>query len=56
LARRHGGEHVSKAVLISSITPFRLKTDTNPEGTTQEKFDETMEKLKQDRMAFWMSL
>ncbi len=49
---RHGGEHVSKAVLISSITPFRLKTETNPEGTPQEKFDETMEKLKQDRIGF----
>jgi len=49
---RHAGEGVSKAVLISSITPFRLKTETNPQGTPQEKFDKTEDQLKQDRIGF----
>jgi non-heme chloroperoxidase len=30
---------VSKAVLISAITPFLLKTDSNPGGTPREAFD-----------------
>ncbi|MBA3986925.1 MAG: alpha/beta hydrolase [Flavobacteriales bacterium] len=49
---RHGGKGVTKAVLIASVTPFRLKTDTNPDGVPQEKFDATIEKIKQDRIGF----
>jgi len=49
---RHAGKGVSKVVLISSVTPFRLKNETNPDGIPQEKFDETIEKIKQDRIGF----
>ena len=49
---RHGGKGVTKVVLIASVTPFRLKTDTNPDGVPQEKFDKTIEKIKQDRIGF----
>jgi len=49
---RHGGKGVTKVVLIASVTPFRLKTDTNPDGVPQEKFDDTIDKMKQDRIGF----
>jgi non-heme chloroperoxidase len=44
---RHRSRRVSRAVLVSTITPFSLKTDDNPEGAdpaTLEKFRETLRK------------
>lgn len=49
---RHGGEGVSKAVFISAVTPYLLKTDDNEDGVPQEKFDERAETIREDRMAF----
>ena len=49
---RHGGKGVSKAVLISSITPFQLQTDSNPNGIPQEKYDGMAEQIKADRIGF----
>ncbi|MFV5688287.1 alpha/beta fold hydrolase [Flavobacterium sp. ZT3R25] len=49
---RHGGKGVSKAVLISSVTPFQLKTDSNPNGVPQEKYDGMAEQIKDDRIGF----
>ena len=49
---RHGGKGVSKAVLIASVTPFQLKTDSNPDGVPQEKYDGMAEQIKDDRMGF----
>ncbi|TRW98050.1 alpha/beta fold hydrolase [Flavobacterium gawalongense] len=49
---RHGGKGVSKAVLIASVTPFQLKTDSNPDGVPQEKYDGMAEQIKEDRIGF----
>ncbi|SHM26759.1 Pimeloyl-ACP methyl ester carboxylesterase [Flavobacterium xanthum] len=49
---RHGGKGVSKAVLIASITPFQLQTDSNPNGIPQEKYDGMAEQIKADRIGF----
>jgi pimeloyl-ACP methyl ester carboxylesterase len=49
---RYSGENVSKVVLISSIIPFMLKTDDNPEGLENEKIDAMMNELKNDRISF----
>jgi len=49
---RHGGNNVSKAVLISSVTPFLLKTEDNPEGVPQEKNDEMAKQIREDRIGF----
>ena len=49
---KHAGKGVTKVVLISSITPYMLKTDTNPDGVPQEMFDTMSEKMKQDRIGF----
>jgi non-heme chloroperoxidase len=49
---KYGGDKVTKFVLVSSVVPYMLQTDDNPDGVPQEKFDEMKEKLKTDRPAF----
>jgi pimeloyl-ACP methyl ester carboxylesterase len=49
---RHGGKGVSKAVLISSVVPFLLKTNDNPDGHPKEKSEATANAIKEDRIAF----
>ena len=49
---KYGTERVEKVVLISSVTPFMLKTDDNTEGVPKENFDEMIEKITKDRPAF----
>lgn len=50
---RHGGQAVTKAVLISSILPYRLKAEDNPAGTEQAAFEKTAQSLKADRAQFF---
>lgn len=49
---KHGGKGVSKVVLISSITPFMLKTDTNADGVPQEVFADMTKQMLADRIGF----
>jgi non-heme chloroperoxidase len=49
---RHGGVRVAKAVFISAVTPFLLKTANNPEGADASIFDEVVQGLQDDRPAF----
>lgn len=49
---KYGNAKIEKVVFISSVTPFRLKTTENPEGTEKEKFQETIDALMVDRPAF----
>ncbi len=48
----HGPERVSAAVFISSVTPYLLKTDDNPEGVDASVFDEIKQAIVADRPAF----
>ena len=50
---RHGGNGVSQAVLVSSVVPYMLKTDDNPEGVPEETFDEMTKGMKDDFRAFF---
>ena len=50
---RHGGKSVSKAVLVSSVVPFMLQTDSNPAGTEPSKFAEMTAAIKTDRAQFF---
>lgn len=50
---RHAGRHVSKAVLVSSVVPYMLKTSDNPHGTEQAVFDEMARGIGQDRAKFF---
>lgn len=53
---RHGTSRVAKAVLMGSVTPLRLKTKDNPEGTPIEAFDEVRAGVAADRSQFYMDL
>ena len=48
----YGDARVEKAVLISAVTPFLLKTEDNPEGVDEKVFDDIIENLEKDRPAF----
>lgn len=50
---RYKGKGISKAVLVSSILPFRLLTEDNPNGSPQEKFDKTAQAISADRAHFF---
>lgn len=49
---RHGGVGVSKVVLISAITPYMLKTDSNPDGVPEDVLDAKRNELAEDRIGF----
>lgn len=49
---KYGTDKIEKVAFVSSVTPFRLKTADNPEGTEREMFDATIEKITADRPAF----
>lgn len=49
---RYHGERINKVVLISSIVPYMLKTDDNPDGVPQEMFDQFLDQMNNDRLDF----
>ena len=49
---RYSGKGVSKIILVSSITPFRLKTEENPDGKSIEEGNKTADAIKDDRIGF----
>jgi non-heme chloroperoxidase len=50
---RHGTSRVAKAVLISAVPPFLLKTAAHPEGIPIEVFDGLRAGLANDRAQFY---
>jgi pimeloyl-ACP methyl ester carboxylesterase len=50
---RFGSKGVSKAVFISSVPPFLLKTQDNPEGVEGTVFDGIQKAVAADRYAFF---
>lgn len=48
----YGSERVNKAVFISAIPPYLLKTSDNPEGVDGSVFDEIKQSIIVDRLAF----
>jgi non-heme chloroperoxidase len=48
----YGAARVVKAVLISAVTPYMLKTADNPEGIDEKVFVEMAENIRKDRPAF----
>jgi non-heme chloroperoxidase len=49
---RHGGARVTRAALVSSVTPYMLKTADNPDGVDPAVFDGMIAGLKKDRPNF----
>jgi len=48
----HGSDRVRKAVFISSVSPFLLKTADNPAGVDGTVFDGIKQAIAADRLAF----
>lgn len=49
---RYGGERVAKAMLISAVPPFLLKTADNPDGVPKEVLDGILKGVTSDRINF----
>ena len=49
---KYGTEKIEKVVLISSVTPYMLKTNDNSEGIKKEIFDDMVDKINADRPEF----
>ena len=49
---RHGGKGVAKAVLVSSVAGYLLKTSDNPDGVDKSIFDDMKAQIRKDRFAF----
>ncbi len=52
---RHNGKSVAQAALVSSVVPYMLKTEDNPDGTPQAVFDKMTQQMKEDRAKFFAS-
>ena len=52
---KQGKNRVSKAVLASSVVPYLVQTDDNPDGVPQDQLDDMTEQMKTDRAAFMQS-
>jgi pimeloyl-ACP methyl ester carboxylesterase len=50
---KYGTEKIHQIVLISTVVPFMLKTDDNPEGIPQDVFDDFIDQIREDRPAFF---
>jgi non-heme chloroperoxidase len=49
---RHGAKRIAKAVLISSVVPYLLKDDSNPDGVDESVFEDMKKQIRKDRFAF----
>jgi non-heme chloroperoxidase len=49
---RHGGKGVRSAALLSSVVPYMLQTNDNPDGVPQSTFDEMTQGMLEDRANF----
>ena len=50
---RHSGQGVTQAALVSSVVPYMLKTDDNPDGVPDATFREMTQGMKDDFRAFF---
>ena len=50
---RHGGKGVNQVALVSSVVPYMLQTDDNPDGVPQATFDEMTAGMLEDRAKFF---
>jgi pimeloyl-ACP methyl ester carboxylesterase len=49
----YGSERVRRAVIVSGVPPYLLKTAETPQGVPQEVFDEIEQALTADRFAYF---
>ena len=51
-AGRYGTDRLKSVVFMSSVAPFMLKTDDNPDGVPQKVFDDMKQGIREDRPKF----
>ncbi|QJU60750.1 alpha/beta hydrolase [Sphingomonas sp. AP4-R1] len=49
---RHGAARIAKVALVSSVVPYLLKSDDNPNGVDQSVLDDMKAQIRKDRFAF----
>lgn len=49
---RHGPARIAKVALVSSIVPYLLKDDSNPDGVDYSVFQDMKDHIRKDRFAF----
>jgi len=52
---RHGPSRIAKVVLVSSVLPYLLKDDSNPDGVDYSVFQDMKDQIRKDRFAFLQS-
>ncbi len=50
--KNYGSKKIAKVMLVSTVLPFMLKRDDNPEGVPKDVFDKMAEQMKNDRAGF----
>ncbi|MFN7927921.1 MAG: alpha/beta hydrolase [Blastocatellia bacterium] len=50
---RHNGKQVTQVVLVSSVVPYMLQTNDNPNGVDPSVFEEMTTNMKKDRAHFF---
>ncbi len=53
---RHRGANVAQAVLLSSVVPYMLLTDDNPDGVDPTTFESMAQGMQADRARFWTGI
>ena len=48
----YGSERIAKAMFVSAVTPYMLKTNDNPDGVEKSVFEEMKQGVKTDRIKF----
>jgi pimeloyl-ACP methyl ester carboxylesterase len=49
---RYGAHRVDRAILVSAVPPYLLKTSDNPDGVDPKVFEDIEKSIRQDRPAF----
>ena len=55
-AATYGKERVAKVVTAGAVPPIMVKSESNPEGTPLEAFDQIRQGVLRDRSQFWKDL
>jgi pimeloyl-ACP methyl ester carboxylesterase len=50
--KKYGSGKIAKVMLVSTVLPFLLKTDDNPEGVPGDVFEKMADQMKNDRAGF----
>lgn len=55
-AARYGKDRVTKVITAGGVPPIMVRSDSNPEGTPIEAFDEIRQGVLKDRSQYWKDL